>query len=139
MREGKAVSWSHSDRAKGCSDALQFPITHRRRAEFRRTRCRRAGPGAIEGRPLWGFGGEVGEGQTVRCAARLLCRVRAVAVRHTLTYPMKTTFGSLCCMLIASSLYAQVAPAVTPTPAELARYDLNKNGRLDQNELAARQ
>jgi hypothetical protein len=42
--------------------------------------------------------------------------------------------------LAASSvLTAQTAPAAAPTPAELTRYDVNRNGRLDPPELAARQ
>ena len=35
----------------------------------------------------------------------------------------------------AGSLWAQSVPAVTPE--DLAKYDANKNGRLDPEELAA--
>ncbi len=42
----------------------------------------------------------------------------------------------LLALACAASLWAQTAPA--PTATELARYDRNKNGRLDPEELAAR-
>ena len=41
--------------------------------------------------------------------------------------------------LAATSVHAQLAPAprVGPDAATLARYDTNRNGRLDPDELAA--
>ncbi|MSU25128.1 MAG: TonB-dependent receptor [Opitutus sp.] len=40
-------------------------------------------------------------------------------------------------ILAASYSWAQVAPASAPSAATLAKYDTNKNGRLDANEVAA--
>ena len=40
-------------------------------------------------------------------------------------------------LLAASYSWAQVAPASAPNAATLAKYDKNKNGRLDADELAA--
>ena len=37
----------------------------------------------------------------------------------------------------ASAARAQSVAAAAPTPQQLARYDTNKNGRLDADELAA--
>lgn len=44
-------------------------------------------------------------------------------------------------LLAAASpaLFAQTAPVPAPTPAQLARYDTNRNGRLDPDEAAALQ
>src|SRR3954463_8869115 len=38
--------------------------------------------------------------------------------------------------LAAATASAQIAPSATPDARTLARYDLNKNGRLDPDELA---
>ena len=40
-------------------------------------------------------------------------------------------------LLGAASVHAQRAPVAAPDAATLARYDTNKNGRLDPNEIAA--
>ncbi|MEN9634506.1 MAG: hypothetical protein RL077_2910, partial [Verrucomicrobiota bacterium] len=40
-------------------------------------------------------------------------------------------------VITAVSLVAQVAPALAPTAATLAKYDANRNGKLDPNEVAA--
>lgn len=37
----------------------------------------------------------------------------------------------------SASAFGQAAPAATPTPAQLARYDVNKNGRLEPAEESA--
>lgn len=42
----------------------------------------------------------------------------------------------LCAVCAALTGWSQTAP-VSPTPAELAKYDLNRNGRLDPEEVAA--
>jgi outer membrane receptor protein involved in Fe transport len=42
----------------------------------------------------------------------------------------------VCILLVGGSAFAQLAPAASPTAAQLARYDTNRNGRLDENELA---
>ncbi len=44
----------------------------------------------------------------------------------------------LCALSVATVAWAQTAPS-NATPAQLAKYDTNKNGRLDPNELAAMQ
>jgi hypothetical protein len=49
---------------------------------------------------------------------------------------MKMIGRLLCAFLISWSLRAQLAPSAAPTAAQLARYDTNKNGRLDPDELA---
>src|SRR5688572_30927244 len=47
----------------------------------------------------------------------------------------------LASLILAASSHAQVAPGASPaaTPAQLARFDKNKNGVLDADELAALQ
>ncbi len=44
----------------------------------------------------------------------------------------------VCAFLVVGSVWAQTAPN-SATPAQLAKYDANKNGRLDPTELAAMQ
>src|SRR3954470_19887684 len=44
----------------------------------------------------------------------------------------------LCALTVAAIAWAQTAPN-TATPAQLAKYDANKNGRLDPEELSAMQ
>jgi hypothetical protein len=42
----------------------------------------------------------------------------------------------LCALLLIASAFAQMAPD-SATPAQLARYDANRNGRLDPDEISA--
>ena len=46
---------------------------------------------------------------------------------------------SMLLLLNAEPLQAQIATTTAPGPAQLAKYDANKNGRLDPEELAALQ
>ena len=48
----------------------------------------------------------------------------------------RLAFGCACTL---ATLTAQTAPALSPTPAQLAKYDKNQNGRLDADEAAALQ
>jgi hypothetical protein len=41
----------------------------------------------------------------------------------------------LCALVLSNPVWSQTAPAAA-TPAELAKYDANKNGRIDPDEAA---
>ena len=53
-------------------------------------------------------------------------------------FPALRTAALLLASFVATALWAQPAPAPSVTAADLARYDANKNGRLDPDERAAR-
>src|SRR4051812_30624098 len=51
----------------------------------------------------------------------------------------RLSLAQLCLFLAIVSAHAQVAPTAAPDAATLAKYDTNKNGRLDPGEMAALQ
>src|SRR3954466_10670053 len=67
-------------------------------------------------------------------APAMECRCRCRTPPAT---PMKMIVRALCALFTVTSILGQIAPGPTPTAAQLAKYDLNKNGRLDPEELAA--
>src|SRR4051812_3489055 len=59
-----------------------------------------------------------------------------MTTKTTAAADVSRCFAIMMALIVAAPIYGQATAPITPTAAQLTKYDKNKNGKLDPDELA---